>query len=111
MLAGWLCLCRCWPLSGVVLTTLYLKALPSVEPSRTSSAPSKVITQSKRDGVGAKLYARHCANCHGENGEGKADAFPALAGNRAVLMANATNVIAIILARRDVPREIMEVFP
>ena len=75
----------------------YLKALPSVEPSRASSAPSKLITQTRSDGVGAKLYAKHCASCHGENGEGKADAFPALAGNRAVSMANATNVISIII--------------
>ena len=75
----------------------YLKALPSVEPSRASSASTRLITQNKSDGVGAKLYAKHCASCHGENGEGKADTFPALAGNRAVTMANATNVISIII--------------
>ena len=75
----------------------YLKALPSVEPSRVSNAPAKLITQRKSDGAGAALYAKHCANCHGENGEGKTDAFPALAGNRAVTMANATNIISIII--------------
>ena len=75
----------------------YLKALPSVEPSRSSSAPTKLITRGNTEGAGAKLYGKHCANCHGENGEGKADAFPALAGNRAVTMANATNVISIII--------------
>ena len=75
----------------------YLKALPSVEPTRVSNAPAKLITQRKSDGAGAALYAKHCANCHGENGEGKTDAFPALAGNRAVTMANATNIISIII--------------
>ena len=75
----------------------YLKALPSVEPSHPSAAPTKLITQRKSDGVGAALYANHCANCHGENGEGKADAFPALAGNRAVTMAISTNVLSIII--------------
>lgn len=75
----------------------YLKALPAVDPSRTSRAPVRLVTQSRNDGVGAKLYAKHCADCHGENGEGKTDAFPALAGNRAVTMANATNVISIII--------------
>lgn len=75
----------------------YLKALPSVEPSRSSSAPTKLITRGNTEGAGAKLYGKHCANCHGENGEGKADAFPPLAGNRAVTMANATNVISIII--------------
>ncbi len=75
----------------------YLKALPSVEPSRASSPSTKLITQNKSDGVGAKLYAKHCASCHGDNGEGKANAFPALAGNGAVTMANTTNVISIII--------------
>ena len=75
----------------------YLKALPSAEPSRSSSAPTKLITRGNTEGAGAKLYGKHCANCHGENGEGKADAFPALAGNRAVTMANTTNVISIII--------------
>jgi mono/diheme cytochrome c family protein len=75
----------------------YLKALPSVEPSRPSSAPTKLITRGNSEGAGAKLYGKHCASCHGDNGEGKADAFPALAGNRAVTMANATNVISIII--------------
>ncbi len=51
----------------------------------------------KSDGAGAKLYAEHCAQCHGETGEGKVDAFPALAGNRAVTMANSTNVLSIII--------------
>jgi len=81
----------------------YLKALPSAEPSRTSSAPTRLVTQRNSDGVGAALYAKHCASCHGENGEGKADAFPALAGNRAVTMANATNVISIIIKGGFVP--------
>jgi mono/diheme cytochrome c family protein len=75
----------------------YLKALPSVEPARVSNALAKLITQRKNDGVGATLYAKHCVSCHGENGEGKVNAFPPLAGNRAVTMANATNVISIII--------------
>jgi len=75
----------------------YLKALPAVEPPRAASAPSKIITQRKSDAAGTQLYAKHCANCHGENGEGKLGAYPALAGNRALTMANATNVISIII--------------
>ena len=75
----------------------YLKALPTTEPPRAAYAPSKIITQRKNDAAGAQIYAKHCASCHGENGEGKLDAYPALAGNRALTMANTTNVISIII--------------
>ena len=75
----------------------YLKALPTTEPPRAAVAPSKIITQRKNDAAGTQIYAKHCASCHGENGEGKLDAYPALAGNRALTMANTTNVISIII--------------
>ena len=83
--------------ADLLAMAMYLKALPSVEPTRASSAPARLITQSKSAGAGAPLYEKHCAHCHGENGEGKAGAFPALAGNRAATMANVTNVISIII--------------
>ena len=47
--------------------------------------------------AGAKLYEKHCVQCHGEQGEGVAGAYPALAGNRAVSMANSTNLVQIVL--------------
>ena len=83
--------------ADVLAMATYLKALPSVAQSGVSATPNKLNTQRKSDDVGAKLYLKHCADCHGDNGEGKADAFPALAGNRTVTMANATNLITLIL--------------
>ena len=51
---------------------------------------------------GAELFTQHCATCHGEQGQGmKVEgnvALPALAGNRAITMPNATNLVRIILA-------------
>ncbi len=81
----------------VLAMATYLKALPTVAQSRASSAPGKLVTQRKSDDAGAKSYIKHCATCHGDNGEGKTDAFPALAGNRTVTMANTTNFITVIL--------------
>ncbi len=46
---------------------------------------------------GAKLYEQHCAQCHGDNGKGVPNAYPALAGNRAVLMAQTSNLVQIVL--------------
>jgi mono/diheme cytochrome c family protein len=46
---------------------------------------------------GAKLYEAHCADCHGLKGEGRAGAYPALAGNRAVTQQPANNLINTVL--------------
>ena len=72
----------------------YLKALaPSATLLTTNAA-----TSPKADAQSEKLYVDHCSKCHGDKGEGKPGAFPALAGNRAVTMANTTNLIHVVLA-------------
>ncbi len=45
---------------------------------------------------GAKVYEDHCASCHGEEGEGVASIYPALAGNRSVTLDAPNNLIQII---------------
>ncbi|MDD0837427.1 cytochrome c [Curvibacter sp. HBC61] len=71
----------------------YLQALPvQATPARAAVAP--VPLQLSR---GAQLYGQHCAACHGEQGQGVAGAYPALAGNRAVTLAQPANLIRIVL--------------
>ena len=55
------------------------------------AVPTAVATR------GAKLYEQHCAQCHGDNGTGVPNAYPALAGNRAVLMKQTSNLVQIVL--------------
>jgi mono/diheme cytochrome c family protein len=45
---------------------------------------------------GAQLYTDHCASCHGDQGQGQAGAYPALAGNRGVTLAHAGNTLKAI---------------
>ncbi len=45
---------------------------------------------------GASLYADFCAGCHGKQGEGREDAYPALAGNRSVVLDPPVNLLQII---------------
>jgi mono/diheme cytochrome c family protein len=45
---------------------------------------------------GAKVYELHCANCHADNGKGEPGII-ALAGNRAVQLANTNNLVKIVL--------------
>jgi mono/diheme cytochrome c family protein len=73
----------------------YLQALPHTDaaPSRDKvNGPSPAVASK-----GAKLYETHCADCHGLQGEGRAGAYPALAGNRAVTMAQTQNLIHAVL--------------
>ncbi len=46
---------------------------------------------------GARVYDRHCATCHGEQGQGVPGIYPALAGNRAVLLTDPTNLVQSVL--------------
>lgn len=72
---------------------VYLKSLPA------TSARTETRVQGANPGssAGEKLYTQHCAQCHGEQGEGVAGAYSALAGNRAVSMPVTTNLVQIIL--------------
>jgi mono/diheme cytochrome c family protein len=65
----------------------FLRTLPQ-RPSAPPAAPEPVV--SERLDRGARLYARHCTDCHGERGEGGGiegrRLVPPLAGRRIVTM-------------------------
>ncbi|EIT67999.1 MULTISPECIES: cytochrome c [Hydrocarboniphaga] len=75
----------------------YLRALPK-QPVPPQKAYVRVPQASLKPMMerGADLYRRHCADCHGDAGEGHAPVAPALAGNRALSMSSAVNSIRII---------------
>ena len=71
----------------------YLKSLPTTIAKRSAdTTPSGTV-----HAAGKRLCCDCCATCHGDNGEGKSDSFPALAGNRTVMMANATDFITLVV--------------
>jgi mono/diheme cytochrome c family protein len=72
--------------------TVYLKNLPKKE---TVIAPVEAADAMELR-RGARLYDKHCAECHGDQGEGKAGMYPALRGNRTVTMHNTANLISVI---------------
>ena len=94
-------------LTGADLNAMatFLKALPedsgpkeadiAVMAKTTSNTSGAVSTSTAKQG--AKLYDQHCAQCHGSNGQGVANAYPALAGNRAVVMQQTANLVQIVL--------------
>jgi mono/diheme cytochrome c family protein len=78
---------------------VFLKALP---PGTPRSGPPPPPPFSKRPIVlgpehGARLFREYCAGCHGPQGQGAAGIYPALAGNRSVVMEPPINTIRMVL--------------
>lgn len=79
--------------------------LQSVTTPATLDKPARSVPLSKDEertvasGLknGAPIYKKHCAQCHGEQGEGQGSAYPALAGNRAVTLGNPANLVQVVL--------------
>ena len=77
---------------------VYLKSLPQTpapaDAARVAGAPTempRVMTH------GAKLYEKHCADCHAATATACRRAYPPLAGNRALTMRSPVNPIRIVL--------------
>jgi mono/diheme cytochrome c family protein len=81
----------------VMAMAIYLKSLPPTVEQRAPAAPPAEVTMK----LGAQLYDKHCADCHGADGRGAAAglnaAYPPLAGNRALTMNEPVNAIRIVL--------------
>ena len=72
----------------------YLKELPNTAPlSASTTSPKRDPRVMER---GARIFDLRCAYCHGDQGQGAQNAYPPLAGNRAVLMDSAVNLIQIV---------------
>lgn len=74
--------------------TAYLQRLPLPLPTRRPGVPAAVGSSDAQRG--RQLYDDHCAACHGERGEGVPRIYPALAGNRAVLLATPANLVRVV---------------
>ncbi len=89
---------------------VFLKALPqeaggtsSAMPRRGGDAAGPPRADPGRVQRGESLYAQHCADCHGDRGQGLPGAYPPLAGNRAVTMDSPANIVRILLVGGFLP--------
>lgn len=77
----------------LVAVAEFLRALPPRQPAREAAAPPPA----EQLELGARVWERHCADCHGANGEGAAPFVPALAGNRAAGLDSPANLLRVVL--------------
>ena len=73
---------------------VFLQSVPPAEAPTPTPAPRPQPAVAER---GAKVYAQHCAQCHGTQGQGVAGAYPPLAGNRAVSLDVTANLVQVVL--------------
>ena len=75
---------------------VYLKSIAQDSPrapvSQLTTSESSLLTS-----FGKVVYDRHCASCHGANGEGRPPHYPILAGNQSIQMQSAVNAIRMVL--------------
>jgi mono/diheme cytochrome c family protein len=77
----------------------YLQSLQTA--AKTPAASTTRNTVSRIDATylaqGEQLYGRHCADCHGRDGEGVSSRGIALAGNRTLMQSSPTNTLRVVL--------------
>ena len=71
----------------------YLKTLPVLNKQSVQFEPAEKDVMLR----GSRIYEQHCANCHGDKGEGVVGVYPSLNANRAVNMQNTNNLIRTIV--------------
>lgn len=83
-----------WRAEDLDAMVVYLRALEDRGGSTQAHALAATDPGFAR---GAATYAKHCADCHGERGEGLAPSAPALAGNRTLTLDPPVNLIRTVL--------------
>jgi mono/diheme cytochrome c family protein len=75
---------------------VYLKSLAPRNPDPPPSSQARLVDPGVME-LGRKIYARQCAICHGDEGQGFPPAMPPLAGNQSITMASPVNPIRMVL--------------
>ncbi|HZX70633.1 MAG TPA: cytochrome c [Rhodanobacter sp.] len=73
---------------------IYLQSLPA-RPPPPSATP--LFDAGPLLDRGNKVYAHHCADCHGDHGEGVAGVYPSLGGNSSVTEPTGINATRMVL--------------
>jgi mono/diheme cytochrome c family protein len=83
------------PADALAMATYLKQSMKPADDSTLQRAPPKASLGASNGA--AQLYKTHCANCHGEQGQGKDKLYPALAGNPAVQLERPDNLIQMAL--------------
>jgi mono/diheme cytochrome c family protein len=76
---------------------VYLKSLPASDDEARQARRAAATPSPEQMAAGARLFEKHCVDCHRAEGKGMPPAYPPLAGNRALTADEAANSIRIVL--------------
>ncbi|MCW5662879.1 MAG: cytochrome c [Piscinibacter sp.] len=80
-----------WRAADLEQAARYLQSLPPAPPAAEAAPAAATLLA-----AGARLYADRCADCHGNDGAGVPDAYPALAGNPSVTQPSVRNLVQLL---------------
>jgi mono/diheme cytochrome c family protein len=72
---------------------IYLKDAPGKNDKQNQGPPADQTAMK----IGGRIYADQCSGCHGGNGKGAANLFPALDGSSVVQQTDSTSLMHIVL--------------
>jgi mono/diheme cytochrome c family protein len=72
-------------------------AIEASSNANTRPTPKQMSSLTPAHLQGEEMYKQHCADCHGENGQGREGVYPALADNRALIMDKPNNAVLSVL--------------
>jgi len=80
-----------WDTADLQALAGYLQMLPPTAPPPPAQPADPALMK-----AGERLYAHHCADCHGADGRGAPSAYPPLAGNPGVTQPGVRNLVAML---------------
>lgn len=76
----------------------YIKTIePSISRRADAHRGRRAVARQTGAANGLRLYQMHCADCHGEDGRGRGNDYPPLAGNPLVSTHSAVNSVRMVL--------------
>ncbi len=79
----------------------YLASLPA--PAPVPQRRHRIDAPADRIARGDRLYEKHCADCHGDDGLGEPDKYPSLVGSAAITADDPINLVKLILFGGSAP--------
>lgn len=85
-----------WSEADLQATADYLTRLPAHRPAQPQASRAQATAPADQAPLGQKLYAEHCADCHGRQGQGVPGLYSPLAGNPSVTQPDVRNLVQML---------------
>ena len=85
-----------WSEADLLAAATYLSRLPAQQPAPKQFTRAQAPAPADAAALGQRLYAEHCADCHGRQGQGVPGLYSPLAGNPSVTQPDVRNLVQML---------------